>query len=35
VARENTGLDEKTLRQLLDPAALAQGGIQGGGTAGG
>ncbi|MFZ5537746.1 MAG: class II fumarate hydratase [Pseudomonadota bacterium] len=30
VAREETDLDEETLRRLLDPAALAQGGIQAG-----
>ena len=29
VAREATGLPEKILRQLLDPAALAKGGIHG------
>ena len=29
VAMERTGLDEKTLRKLLDPAALADGGIHG------
>ena len=36
VARELTGLPEKTLRALLDPAALARGGIHGkpGGGAG-
>ncbi len=36
VAREATGLPEKTLRALLDPAALAKGGIHGkpGGGAG-
>jgi fumarate hydratase class II len=36
VAREATGLTEKTLRALLDPAALAKGGIHGkpGGGAG-
>jgi len=36
VAREITGLPEKTLRKLLDPAALAKGGIHGkpGGGAG-
>ncbi|PPE73139.1 aspartate ammonia-lyase [Solimonas fluminis] len=31
VAREQTGLDEETLRRLLDPAALTEGGIHGGG----
>jgi fumarate hydratase class II len=30
VALEETDLDEETLRRLLDPAALAQGGIQAG-----
>lgn len=30
VAREETDLDEETLRRLLDPAVLAQGGIQAG-----
>ncbi|MGK0673259.1 MAG: class II fumarate hydratase [Halothiobacillaceae bacterium] len=30
VAREETDLDEETLRRLLDPAALVQGGIQAG-----
>jgi fumarate hydratase class II len=30
VAREQTGLPERTLRALLDPAALAKGGIRGG-----
>ncbi|MEW6444455.1 MAG: class II fumarate hydratase [Pseudomonadota bacterium] len=30
VALEETGLDEDTLRRLLDPAALAKGGIQAG-----
>ena len=34
VAREMSGLPEATLRELLDPAALARGGI-GGGSAGG
>ena len=36
VAREATGLPEKTLRALLDPAALSKGGIHGkpGGGAG-
>jgi fumarate hydratase, class II len=36
VARELTGLSEKTLKQLLDPAVLAKGGIHGkpGGGAG-
>jgi fumarate hydratase class II len=29
VAREATGLPEKSLRALLDPAALAKGGIRG------
>ena len=29
VAMERTGLDEKALRKLLDPAALAKGGIHG------
>ena len=31
VAREMSGLSEKKLRELLDPLALTQGGIQGGG----
>ena len=35
VAREVTGLPEKTLRALLDPAALAKGGIHGKPAAGG
>lgn len=35
VAREMSGLPEKTLRRLLDPAALTRGGIQGGGAGGG
>ena len=29
VAREDSGLDDKTLRRLLDPAALTRGGIHG------
>jgi len=29
VAREHTGLSEKELRALLDPAALAKGGVPG------
>mgnify|MGYP006159606395 FL=1 len=29
VAMERTGLEEKVLRKLLDPAALAEGGIHG------
>ncbi|KFL38096.1 class II fumarate hydratase [Arenimonas donghaensis] len=35
VAMERTGMDEKTLRKLLDPAALAKGGIHGGAGGGG
>ncbi|RDZ28393.1 class II fumarate hydratase [Lysobacter silvisoli] len=35
VAREATGLPEKQLRKLLDPAALTRGGIQAGGGGGG
>ena len=35
VARETTGLSEKELRKLLDPAALTKGGIHGGGGGGG
>jgi fumarate hydratase class II len=35
VARVLTGLSERELRRLLDPAALARGGIHGGGSAGG
>jgi len=35
VAVEATGLPEKRLRKLLDPAALTRGGIQGGGGTGG
>jgi fumarate hydratase class II len=35
VALEETELDEETLRSLLDPAALAQGGIQAGMTGAG
>ncbi|RZA22055.1 MAG: class II fumarate hydratase [Lysobacteraceae bacterium] len=31
VALEDSGLDEKTLRRLLDPAGLTKGGIKGGG----
>ena len=34
VAVEATGLPEKQLRRLLDPAALTRGGIQGGGSGG-
>jgi len=34
VAREMSGLPEKQLRRLLDPAALTRGGIGGGGSAG-
>jgi fumarate hydratase class II len=30
VALEDSGLDEKTLRRLLDPADLAKGGIKAG-----
>ena len=29
VAKENTGLSEKELKKLLDPAALTKGGIHG------
>ncbi|MGN6513789.1 MAG: class II fumarate hydratase [Lysobacteraceae bacterium] len=35
VAREMSGLDEKTLRRLLDPAALTRGGVRAGSAAGG
>ncbi|HYG05797.1 MAG TPA: class II fumarate hydratase [Stenotrophomonas sp.] len=35
VALEDSGLPETELRQLLDPAALTEGGIHGGGNAGG
>ncbi|RNF85311.1 class II fumarate hydratase [Montanilutibacter psychrotolerans] len=35
VALERSGLDEKTLRRLLDPAALTRGGIAAGGGGGG
>ena len=35
VALEETGLPERTLRRLLDPAALTTGGIKGGGGGGG
>jgi fumarate hydratase, class II len=35
VARESTQLDEDTLRKLLDPAALTEGGIKGPGGVGG
>ncbi|MFZ5466812.1 MAG: class II fumarate hydratase [Pseudomonadota bacterium] len=35
VALEETDMDEETLRRLLDPAALAQGGIQAGMTGAG
>ncbi|MGH6961209.1 MAG: lyase family protein, partial [Dongiaceae bacterium] len=35
VARALSGLDEATLRKLLDPAALTEGGIQGGPVASG
>jgi fumarate hydratase class II len=35
VAREQTGLDERTLRRLLDPAGLTTGGIKGSGGASG
>ena len=35
VALEDSGLDEKTLRRLLDPADLAKGGIKAGAAAGG
>ncbi len=35
VAREMSGLPEKELRRLLDPAALTRGGIHGAGTGGG
>ena len=31
IALEDSGLDEKTLRALLDPEALTRGGIPGGG----
>ena len=35
IAREDSGLDEAALRELLDPAALTLGGIHGGGGGGG
>ena len=35
VAMEDTGLPEKQLRRLLDPAAMTTGGIKGGATGGG
>ena len=35
VALEDSGLDEKTLRRLLDPADLAKGGIKAGAVGGG
>ena len=35
VALEDSGLDDKTLRRLLDPADLAKGGIKAGAAAGG
>ena len=35
VALEMSGLPEKELRRLLDPAALTRGGIRGAGTGGG
>ena len=35
VAKETTGLSEKQLRKLLDPAALTKGGIQGSGGSSG
>ncbi|MBS7456307.1 class II fumarate hydratase [Coralloluteibacterium stylophorae] len=35
VAMETTGMSEKELRKLLDPAVLAKGGIHGGGGGGG
>lgn len=35
VAREDSGLDEATLRRLLDPKALTAGGIPAGGSVGG
>jgi fumarate hydratase class II len=35
IAREDSGLDEAALRELLDPAALTRGGIHGGGGGGG
>ena len=35
VALEETGLPERTLRRLLDPAVLTSGGIKGGATGGG
>ena len=35
VAREDSGLDEATLRRLLDPVALTQGGIGSGSGGGG
>jgi fumarate hydratase class II len=34
VALEDSGLDEKTLRRLLDPADLAKGGIKAGASPG-
>jgi fumarate hydratase, class II len=34
VAMEMSGLDEKTLRKLLDPAALTRGGVRGGSAGG-
>ncbi len=35
VAKETTGLSEKELKKLLDPAVLAKGGIHGGSAGGG
>ena len=35
VAMETTGMSEKELRKLLDPAVLAKGGIHGAGGGGG
>ena len=35
IAAQDSGLSEKQLRKLLDPAALTRGGIQGGGAGGG
>jgi len=35
VARETTGMSDRELKKLLDPAALTRGGIHGGGSSGG
>jgi len=35
IAREDSGLDEAALRELLDPSTLTRGGIHGGGGGGG